>query len=94
MTPTVRLQEVFVVVLWWLGNIVLIFVVAPVCLLFLNRVLRPAKEIYAYADDVLDHGVKLTGTLDSVPKLFTTRDLSAAARQSASRSGAALQRIL
>ncbi len=81
-------------VLWWLGNIVLIFVVAPVCLLFLNRVLRPAKEIYAYADDILDHGVKLTGTLDSVPKLYTTRDLTAAARQSASRYGAALQRIL
>ena len=88
-----RSQEVFVV-LWWLGNIVLIFVVAPVCLLFLNRVLRPAKEIYTYADDILDHGVKLTGTLDSVPKLYQTRDLTAAARQSASRYGAALQRIL
>jgi hypothetical protein len=87
------LREVFVV-LWWLGNIVLIFVVAPVCLLFLNRVLRPAKEIYTYADDILDHGVKLTGTLDSVPKLYQTRDLTAAARNSASRYGAALQRIL
>ncbi len=79
---------------WWLGNIVLLFVVAPVCILFLNRVLRPAKEIYGYADDILDHGVKLTGTLDSVPKLYQTRDLTAAARQSASRYGAALQRIL
>jgi hypothetical protein len=94
MSSTVRLEEVSVVVLWWIGNIALIFVVAPVCLLFLNRVLRPAKEIYAYADDVLDHGVKLTGTLDSVPKLFTTRDLTAAARDSARRYGAALQRIL
>ena len=34
------------------------------------------------------------GTLDSVPKLYTTRDLSAAARQSAGRYGAALQKIL
>jgi len=82
------------VFLWWLGNLVLIFVVAPVVLLMLNRVLRPAKEIYAYADDILDHGVKLTGTLDSVPKLYTTRDLTGAARQSARRYGAALQRIL
>ena len=81
-------------ILWWLGNIVLLFVVAPVCLLFLNRVLRPAKEIYAYTDDILDHGVKLTGTLDSVPKLYQTRDLTAAARGSASRYGAALQKIL
>jgi hypothetical protein len=91
--PDSSAQEVLVV-LWWLGNIVLILVVAPVCLLFLNRVLRPAKEIYTYADDILDHGVKLTGTLDSVPKLYQTRDLTAAARQSASRYGAALQRIL
>lgn len=81
-------------VLWWLGNIVLILVVAPVVLLMLNRVLRPAKEIYGYADDILDHGVKLTGTLDSVPKLFTTRDLTGAARASARRYGAALERIL
>jgi len=80
--------------LWWIGNIVLIAVVAPVCLLFLNRVLRPIFEIKAYADDILDHGVKLTGTLDAVPKLLTTRDLTATARQNAGRYGAALQRIL
>ena len=36
--------------LWWLGNLVLIFVVAPVCLLFLNRVLRPIFEIKRYVD--------------------------------------------
>ncbi len=80
--------------LWWIGNIVLIAVVAPVCLLFLNRVLRPIFEIKAYADDILDHGVKLTGTLDAVPKLLTTRDLTATALQNAGRYGAALQRIL
>ena len=81
-------------ILWWLGNLAILFVVAPVCLLFLNRVLRPAKEIKAYADDVLDHGVKLTGTLDAVPKLYRTRELTASARQSVGRYGAALQRIL
>jgi len=80
--------------LWWIGNIVLIAVVAPTCLLFLNRVLRPIFEIKAYADDILDHGVKLTGTLDAVPKLLTTRDLTGTARQNAARYGAALQRIL
>ncbi len=81
-------------VLWWLGNLVLLFVVAPVCLLMLNRVLRPAKEIYAYADDILDHGVKLTGTLDAVPKLLRTRELTGVARQGVGRYGSALQRIL
>ena len=43
-SPDSSAQEVFVV-LWWIGNIVLIAVVAPVCLLFLNRVLRPAKVL-------------------------------------------------
>ncbi len=80
--------------LWWIGNLVLLFVVAPVCLLFLNRVLRPIFEIKAYADDVLEHGVALTGTLDSVPKLLQTRELTAQARQGAQRYGAALSRIL
>lgn len=81
-------------ILWWLGNIVLIAVVAPVCLLFLNRVLRPVFEIKAYADDILDHGVKLSGTLDAVPKLLRTRELTSTARQGTARYGAALQRIL
>ena len=81
-------------VLWWIGNILLILVVAPTCLFFLNRVLRPIYEIRAYADDILDHGVKLTAALDAVPKLQRTRELTSAARQSVGRYGGALQRIL
>ena len=79
---------------WWIGNLLLLFVVAPVVILLLNRVLRPAKEIKEYAHDVLDHGVKLTGTLDAVPRLGKTRELTAAARQNVSRYGAALERLL
>lgn len=72
----------------------LILVVAPVCILFLNKVLRPILEIRAYADDILEHGVGLTGQLDAVPKLARTRDLAGQARQNATRYGAALARIL
>jgi hypothetical protein len=80
---------------WWLlGDIVLIGVVAPVCILFLNKVLRPILEIRAYADDILEHGVGLTGQLDSVPKLVRTRELAGQCRQAAGRYGAALARIL
>ncbi len=81
-------------VLWWIGNVLLILVVAPVCILFLNRVLRPAKEIYAYGDDILEHGVLLTGTLDAVPKLVETKQLTGVARQRVQRYGAALQQLL
>ncbi len=80
---------------WWLiGDILLILVVAPVCILFLNKVMRPIFEIKAYADDILEHGVALTGTLDSVPKLVRTRELAGQARQNVGRYGAALQRLL
>jgi hypothetical protein len=82
------------VIWWWIGNIVLIFVVAPVCIFLLNKLLRPTFEIKAYADDVLEHGVALTGTLDSVPKLVRTRELTSAARQSVSRYSSAVSRLL
>lgn len=80
--------------LWWIGNLLLLAVVIPVVLLLLNRVVRPIKEIKNYADDILDHGVKLTGTLDCVPVLATTCELTAAARLNVTRYGLALARML
>ena len=82
------------VVLWWLGNAVLAFVVIPVVLLFANRVLRPTLVIKEYADDILVHGVNLTGTLDAVPKLVTTKQLTGTALGLVGRYGAALKRLL
>ncbi len=82
------------VVLWWLGNAVLAFVVIPVVLLFANRVLRPTMLIKEYADDILVHGVGLTGTLDAVPKLVTTKELTGTALGLVGRYGAALKRLL
>ncbi len=81
-------------VLWWIANLLLLFVVAPVCLGLLNKVLRPAQEIKAYADDILEHGVGITGELDAVPKLVQTKELTGQARQAVGRYGAALQRLL
>jgi galactitol-specific phosphotransferase system IIC component len=78
----------------WVGDAVLLFVVIPVVLLFLNRVLRPALEIKKYADDVLQHGVGLTGTLDAIPKLVETLNLTTAAKGLVGRYGAALEKIL
>jgi len=82
------------VVLWWIGNAALGFVVIPVVLLFANRVLRPTLMIKEYADDILVHGVGLTGTLDAVPKLVTTKELTGAALGLVGRYGAALKRLL
>ncbi len=80
--------------LWWIGNAVLGLVVIPVVLLFANRVLRPTLMIKEYADDILVHGVGLTGTLDAVPKLVTTKELTGAALGLVGRYGAALKRLL
>ena len=79
---------------WWLGDIVLIAVVAPAVVYFLNKVWRPIKEIDAYVADILEHGVLLTGTLDSVPNLIRTCELSGAARLNVTRYGLALARLL
>jgi len=82
------------VFLWWIGNAVLGLVVIPVVLLFANRVLRPTLTIKEYADDILVHGVGLTGTLDAVPKLVKTKELTGAALGLVGRYGAALKRLL
>ncbi len=82
------------VVLWWIGNIIFLFVVIPVVLLFLNRVLRPTMEINSYANDILEHGVALTGALDSVPKLLRTRELTGQVRQSAERYVSTLEGVM
>ena len=80
---------------WWLlGDLVLILVVAPTVVYFLNKVYRPVLEIRAYAHDILEHGVNLTATLDSVPKLARTRELTGRAREATVRYGAALQRVI
>ncbi len=81
-------------VLWWIGNILLVLVILPVVVGLLNKLLRPAREIEAYANDILDHGVKLTGALDAVPKLYQTADLVGTARRNVERYGRALERVL
>ncbi len=81
-------------VLWWIGNLVLILVVAPVVVWLANKLLRPAREILAYSNDILEHGHALTGALDALPALDRTRQLAASANQGVSRYGSALQRLL
>lgn len=80
--------------MWWIGIVLLIFVIAPVVILLLNRLLRPAYEIRAYAGDILEHGVGITAELDAVPKLVQTKELTGTARAGVARYTAALRRLL
>jgi hypothetical protein len=91
--PPDRMRECQMI-LWYIAALLLIFVIPPVVLLFLNRVLKPIKEIDNYVEDVLEHGVLLTATLDSVPNLIRTCELTGTCRLNVTRYGLALARLL
>ncbi|HEY2281103.1 MAG TPA: hypothetical protein VGI00_22310, partial [Streptosporangiaceae bacterium] len=54
-------------VLWWIGNAVLLVAVLPVVIYLLNRVLAALERIRAASDDILAGGVALIGQLEGVP---------------------------
>ena len=61
-------------VLWWIGNAILLLVVLPVVIFLLNRVLAALERIRAATDDVLAGGVELVGELTVVPDGLATTD--------------------
>jgi hypothetical protein len=61
-------------VLWWIGNAVLLLVVVPVLVALLNRVLAALERIRGAADDILAGGVALAGELEGVPEGLATTD--------------------
>lgn len=81
-------------VLWWILNAATLLVVVPLVIFLANRVIRAGREINAYADDILEHGVLLSKALDPVPALVTTRDEVRAITGHAVRYVAALRRIV
>ena len=61
-------------VLWWIGNAVLLLVVVPVLVALLNRVLAALERIRGASDNILVGGVALIGELNEVPALLATTD--------------------
>ncbi len=61
-------------VLWWIGNAILLLVVVPVLVALLNRVLAALERIRGASDNILAGGVALIGELNEVPKLLATTD--------------------
>ena len=61
-------------VLWWIGNAVLLLVVVPVVIFLLNRVLAAVERIRGATDDILAGGVALIGELDGVPDALAQTD--------------------
>jgi hypothetical protein len=61
-------------VLWWIGNAVLLLVILPVVIYLLNRVLAAVERIRHATDDILSGGVALVGELSDVPAALATTD--------------------
>jgi hypothetical protein len=61
-------------VLWWIGNAILLVVILPVVIYLLNRVLSALERIRAASDDILAGGVALIGQLEGVPDGLAVTD--------------------
>ena len=61
-------------VLWWIGNVILLVVVLPVVIYLLNRVLAAVERIRAATDNVLAGGVALVGELNGLPEALAVTD--------------------
>jgi hypothetical protein len=61
-------------VLWWIGNAVLLLVVFPVVVFLLNRLLAAVERIRGATDEILAGGVALVGELNGVPEALATTD--------------------
>jgi hypothetical protein len=61
-------------VLWWIGNAILIFAVLPIVAVLMNRIVTAVDRIRKTVDDILYNGVILTGELDNVPELLAETD--------------------
>jgi hypothetical protein len=61
-------------VLWWIGNVILLVVVLPLVIFLLNRVLAAVERIRAATDNVLAGGVALIGELNGLPEALAVTD--------------------
>jgi hypothetical protein len=61
-------------ILWWIGDLILLFVVLPIVVVLMKRIVTPVDRIRATVDDILHNGVILTGKLDNLPELLGVTD--------------------
>ena len=61
-------------VLWWIGDAILLLVVVPVLVALLNRLLAALERVRGASDDILAGGVALIGELDGVPEALAETD--------------------
>lgn len=82
-------------IMWWIGNLILLFAVLPIVAVLMNRIVTPVDRIRVTVDDILYNGVILTEELDNVPALLaetdsTVKEVSIGATRYVKRVGALL----
>lgn len=81
--------------LWWIGAALLVAVVVPLVTIILIRLLRPALQIKAYADDIAGSVVQFPPHIEAaVQELSATRELVAQARPELERYAGAVERLI
>ena len=81
-------------ILWWIGFIVLTFVVVPVVVGILLQVLTPILQIRAYAEDIHDKVLQFAPHIDeTAEELVKTRDLVKTAGPLIGRYAQAIERL-
>jgi hypothetical protein len=80
--------------LWWIGDIVLIVVVAPVVVLLLHGVLTEARGIVPSVGRIGAAAAAGSKDLDAVPLLLTTQDQVRRTIETAADYGGSLDVIL
>ena len=81
--------------LWWIGNILLLLVVAPILVALLNRVLAALERIRGASDDILAGAVALVGKPEPAPARPAKTDTTVAAvAQGAVRYAGSVAKLL
>lgn len=80
--------------LWWIGNIVLLVVIAPVVVYLLFSVLKAARTVRRALDDIAAVGTDMVADLDHVLALRQTDTYVSYTTEGLARYGAALDEIL
>lgn len=81
-------------VLWWIGNIIFLFVVIPLVVGLLNRLWSVVVEIKQYGDDALEHGQLLLRGMDGLESLLETRGQAESLNNNVQRYARALDALL
>jgi hypothetical protein len=80
--------------LWWIGNTIFIFVIIPVVVVLLQRLMRSAVDVGKHVDAIHNQAGGIVVAVDDVKALIPTRDAVKRVGAGLTRYVKAVDRIL